>query len=218
MIELTNEYYGVATTPTEDFLAHYGIKGMKWGVRKALKNNNMSKLAYHYQRAVNKNNTLKDRTSIKNQKDDAKSYAAAGGALLGLGALGGLASYGLIKGQKKLNNLILPNSPYEQYMVPTGLIGGSALSAAGGLASLGAGAASAYRATKHGNKKAIEKQKRFNKEMNRTFNKPLRSKVQKYLRQHPEERFGYDPYKNQTVVHPMVPNVPNNKVKNKKHK
>lgn len=31
-----NEYYGIASTPTEDFLAHYGVKGMKWGVRKAI--------------------------------------------------------------------------------------------------------------------------------------------------------------------------------------
>ena len=28
-----NDYYGVST-PTDDFIAHYGIKGMKWGVRK----------------------------------------------------------------------------------------------------------------------------------------------------------------------------------------
>ena len=27
----SNEYYGVATTPTSDFLAHYGVQGMKWG-------------------------------------------------------------------------------------------------------------------------------------------------------------------------------------------
>lgn len=32
-----NEYYGIASTPTDDFLAHYGIKGMKWGVRKFAK-------------------------------------------------------------------------------------------------------------------------------------------------------------------------------------
>ncbi len=31
-----NEYYGVPSTPTEDFLMHYGIKGMKWGVRKQI--------------------------------------------------------------------------------------------------------------------------------------------------------------------------------------
>lgn len=29
-----NEYYGI-TTPTDDFIAHWGVKGMKWGVRKA---------------------------------------------------------------------------------------------------------------------------------------------------------------------------------------
>lgn len=31
-----SEYYGVST-PSSDFLAHYGVKGMKWGVRKFAK-------------------------------------------------------------------------------------------------------------------------------------------------------------------------------------
>ncbi|MDT3387318.1 MAG: hypothetical protein LIR46_06085 [Bacteroidota bacterium] len=213
-----NEYYGIASTPTDDFLAHYGIKGMKWGVRKALKKNNMSKLAYHYQKSIEKRNTLKDRTSIEKQKDDAKAYAAGGAGLIGAGALGGLATYGVIKGQQKLNHLIAPNSGYEQYMVPVGLIGTSGLAAAGGLASLGASVASAYRTTKRGHKNAIKKHKDFSKEMDKTFNKSTRSKIQKYLRQHPEERFGYNfTPSNNVVVHPVVPTTPDvNKIKNKK--
>lgn len=31
-----NEYYGVPSTPNSSFLQHYGVKGMKWGIRKAV--------------------------------------------------------------------------------------------------------------------------------------------------------------------------------------
>lgn len=185
------EYYAVERSP--EYLAHYGIKGMRWGVRRALEKGNMQKLASHYARAIRKNSILKERTNRKAQKEEAKSYAAGGAALLGAGALGGLASYGLIKAQTPLNRAVnkFAGTTGGTYMVPTGLIGMSGLSAAGGLASLGAGAASAYRSTKRGNKKAIEKQKRFNQEMNKLFSKSTRRKIQKYWQKHPEEREDY---------------------------
>ena len=196
------EYYAVERS--SEYLAHYGVKGMRWGVRKALEKGNMQKLAYHYQRAMSKRDKLKQRTNRKDQKEEAKAYGVGGAALLGAGALGGLTSYGIIKGQgalnKGLNSLSgRKNDSSGLYMVPSGLIGMSALSAGGGLAALGAGAASAYRATKRGNKKAVEKYKRFSKEMNKTFNRSTRKKAQEYLRKHPEERFDYDPVSNTFV-------------------
>lgn len=38
-----SEYYGTPAA-SSDFLAHYGVKGMRWGVRKAIEKGNMTKL------------------------------------------------------------------------------------------------------------------------------------------------------------------------------
>lgn len=44
------EYYAV--NRSDDFLAHYGIKGMKWGVQKAIRKGNMRAYRKHYKKAA----------------------------------------------------------------------------------------------------------------------------------------------------------------------
>ena len=51
------QYYGV--TRSEQYLKHYGIRGMKWGVRRAREKGNNLALKYHYLRAKMKLNKLK---------------------------------------------------------------------------------------------------------------------------------------------------------------
>jgi len=158
-----SSYYGV--TRSSEYLAHYGIRGMKWGVRKALAKGNMKRLADYYQRSLIKNADLKEKTSKRGQKDLAKSRAIGGATLLGAGAIGGLAS-------KKTKN--------------GALAGYSAIAGLGGLAALGSSAASAYRTTNRGNKRAVAKYNRFNSEMKKTFTKQMRKKINNYIQKNPE--------------------------------
>ena len=52
------EYYGIVRS-TDHELRHYGVRGMKWGVRKARESGNNLRLTYHYLRAKHKLNKLK---------------------------------------------------------------------------------------------------------------------------------------------------------------
>ena len=71
----TNEgYYGV--TRTDEYLAHYGIKGMKWGVRKAIESGNSARLGRQYRKAQKKLAKLEARAN--NGKKYAKRAAALG--------------------------------------------------------------------------------------------------------------------------------------------
>ena len=84
---MTNEYYGAATTPTEDFLAHYGVRGMKWGVRKALMKGNEKRLARNFAKAEKKLAKLNKLAS--NQKTYAKKAAAYGAGAAVAGTVAG---------------------------------------------------------------------------------------------------------------------------------
>ena len=82
---MTNEYYGAATTPTEDFLAHYGVKGMKWGVRKAIQSGNDRKLSRQYAKAEKKLAKL-ERRAASGKKYAKRAAALGAGAALAGGA------------------------------------------------------------------------------------------------------------------------------------
>ena len=83
-----NDYmYGVERS--NEYLAHYGIMGMKWGVRKAIKSGNSAKLSKQYAKASKKLAKLEKRAA--NSGKYAKRAAALG---VGAAAAGGLAAAG----------------------------------------------------------------------------------------------------------------------------
>ena len=94
------KYYGVVRS--EEYLAHYGVKGMRWGVRKAIEKGNSRSLARHYKRAskkLAKLNARADRNALINKASnlDAISKKARNIGRIGLGVatLGTGASIGM---------------------------------------------------------------------------------------------------------------------------
>lgn len=92
-----NDYmYAIERSP--EYLAHYGIRGMKWGVRKAIASGNAAKLSKHYAKAQKKLAKLEKRAA--NSKKYAKRAALMGA---GAAAAGGLAAAGTAGVSKLMN-------------------------------------------------------------------------------------------------------------------
>lgn len=90
-----NNYYAVVRST--DHLMHYGIKGMKWGVRKAIEKGNSKKLARQYKKAAKKFAKLEKRADIEQQAKNVKKYkrvAGVGAAVAGAG-IGGVVGSSL---------------------------------------------------------------------------------------------------------------------------
>lgn len=79
MIKLA-EYYGVST-PTSDFIAHYGVTGMKWGVRKsrtkafANAENKLKKVSRYNERGLTKKQQALENEWRKTQATEKEALA-----------------------------------------------------------------------------------------------------------------------------------------------
>ena len=89
-----SEYYAVVRST--DHLAHYGVVGMKWGVRRALAKGNERALDRNFRRAAKKLKKLTD-IGLNSKKYAAKAaaygVAAAGTGTVAVAGTKGIASY-----------------------------------------------------------------------------------------------------------------------------
>lgn len=91
------EYYAVERTGSS--LQHYGVKGMKWGVRKAIQaggERGKRKLSRQYAKAQKKLAKLNRKANIEIQKKEVQKHGRRAAEAFGLGAAG-LGVYGAAK-------------------------------------------------------------------------------------------------------------------------
>ena len=95
---MSNNKFMYAVERSDEYLAHYGIRGMKWGVRRAIKSGNSNRLDKQYKKAQKK------LAKLEKQAGNSKKYARRA-ALMGAGAAaaGGLAALGTSGVNRVLN-------------------------------------------------------------------------------------------------------------------
>jgi len=166
-----SEYYAVQRS--DEYLAHYGVKGMKWGVRKAIADGNGRRLDRHYRKALNKMKKLNTKANIQRSKQEYKGRmsdaASIGVPGVAAGALG--AGWRALEKAKNVKGIAYGVGPGLLPFVHTS---GSVM-ALGGLAAgaggyqLAKGLAAKHRTTKKGHAKAVQKQQKFRKAMGEAF-------------------------------------------------
>lgn len=103
-------YYAVERS--KDHLTHYGIKGMKWGVRKAIERGNNKALTRQFNKAQKKLEKLNAKADIAQQTENAKKHNRRARIAAGIGVAGLSSSVGnkiLAKHLAKVEDLPLSN-------------------------------------------------------------------------------------------------------------
>ena len=180
-----NNDYMYAIERSDEYLAHYGVRGMKWGVQKAKYRGDDKALSKHYSKAMKKLNKYKDKMNINKQKEayeyhkgKAKRSGAVAAGLLGVGlggTLGGIHSWKsqpnpgtqkVFRPDLNTGKTILDDVPiYKSQSSNTktlGVIGAAGLAGAGISGSkagyhVAKAIAAKSRTTKQGHKKAVQK-------------------------------------------------------------
>lgn len=115
-----SEYYAVQRSGDE--LQHYGVKGMKWGVKKALASGSDKKMARAYKKASKKLKKLQDKADVNIQKAksqvQAKKAIRSGVATAGLGGATGLGANAIARHIKEGG--ITPTSKYTHHKMVNG--------------------------------------------------------------------------------------------------
>lgn len=95
-------YYAVERST--DHLAHYGVKGMKWGVRKAIQKGSDKKLSRQYAKAQKKLEKLNSKVDVDVQRLAAAKHKRRAIAALGLGT--GLGARTIIKNKNAAQKIV----------------------------------------------------------------------------------------------------------------
>ena len=167
------DYYGVIRS--EKHIKHYGVKGMRWGVRKAIERGDNKALARHYRKAQKKLLRLEERVDVNKQKklyeerkNDAISTAIGG--VVGSGMMAGFNHLSKNAAIRRANNMAMKNggfgyAKYHNFVIPV-FAGATATDAViNGIAAKVA----KNRTTKEGHAKAVKDVNDWKHEMNQAF-------------------------------------------------